>query len=356
MGLLILFFILSIFFSFLCSILEAVLLSVTPAYVTKSLAEGKTTGKLLNGYKEDIDKPLSAVLTLNTIAHTVGAIGVGAQAGKIFGTTVLNLGFIEISYESIIASLMTLGILVLSEIIPKTLGANNWRVLVPFTVRILRVLILVLGPLVWLSQLITKSFKKDKEGSVLSRSDFAAMAYAGQESGALQESESAIIRNLLEFEKKIVYDIMTPKTVMLMAQEDQSLRDFYNAHQPLSFSRIPIFRDTRDNISGIVLKDDIYQKLVDGNGDAPLKSLAREVIFVNAEMPLPGLFESLTQDRRHLSIATDEFGSVVGVVTMEDLFETLLGKEIVDESDEVTDMQALARKKWEEKTSKGKKS
>ncbi len=353
MGLLILFFVLSIVFSFLCSVLEAVLLSVTPSYVQVKLQEGSVTGKLLSEYKDDIDKPLSAILTLNTIAHTVGAIGVGAQAGALFGENQFPLwGDVSISYESIIASLMTLAILVLSEIIPKTIGANSWQALAPFTVRTLKVLLWILRPFVWLSQRITKTLKKDKDRSVLSRADFTAMTKVGEESGALEEHESKIIKNLLEFEKLSVRDIMTPKTVLIMGRETELLKDYYNENTPIRFSRIPIFRETRDDVVGIVLKDDLLQKLVEAKGDTPLKDIKREVSFVQDDMPLPALFDHFTTKRDHLSMVVDNYGSVVGLVTMEDLFETLLGQEIMDEMDEVADLQKLARRKWEERFKK----
>lgn len=353
MGLLILFFVLSIVFSFLCSVLEAVLLSVTPSYVQVKLQEGSVTGKLLSEYKDDIDKPLSAILTLNTIAHTVGAIGVGAQAGALFGENQIPLwGDVAISYESIIASLMTLAILVLSEIIPKTIGANSWQALAPFTVRTLKVLLWILRPFVWLSQRITKTLKKDKDRSVLSRADFTAMTKVGEESGALEKHESKIIKNLLEFEKLSVRDIMTPKTVLIMGRETELLKDYYNENTPIRFSRIPIFRETRDDVVGIMLKDDLLQKLVEAKGDTPLKDIKREVSFVQDDMPLPALFDHFTTKRDHLSMVVDNYGSVVGLVTMEDLFETLLGQEIMDEMDEVADLQKLARRKWEERFKK----
>lgn len=351
MGLLIIFFVLSILFSFLCSVLEAVLLSVTPSYVQVQLQEGSVTGKLLSEYKEDIDRPLSAILTLNTIAHTVGAIGVGAQAGALFGENNLNLFGTElpISMESVIASVMTLAILVLSEIIPKTIGANSWQALAPFTVRTLKILLWILKPFVWLSQRITKSLKKDKERSVLSRADFTAMAQVGEESGTLEEHESTIIKNLLEFEKLSVRDIMTPKTVLIMGRSTELLEDYYRENTPIRFSRIPIFRETRDDIIGIALKDELLQKLVESKGDMPLKDIVREVSFVQDDMPLPALFDHFTTKRDHLSMVVDNYGSVVGLVTMEDLFETLLGQEIMDEMDEVADLQKLARRKWEER-------
>lgn len=329
------------------------MLSVTPSYVQVKLQEGSVTGKLLAEYKEDIDRPLSAILTLNTIAHTVGAIGVGAQAGAIFGENIIPIwGNIAISYESIIASLMTLAILILSEIIPKTIGANFWQSLAPFTVRTLKILIWILKPFVWLSQRITKTLKKDKDRSVLSRADFTAMTQVGEDSGALEKHESKIIKNLLEFEKLSVRDIMTPKTVLIMGRETELLKDYYNENTPIRFSRIPIYRENRDDITGIMLKDDLLQKLVQSKGDTPLKDIKREVSFVQDDMPLPALFDHFTTKRDHLSMAVDNYGSVVGLVTMEDLFETLLGQEIMDEMDEVADLQKLARRKWEERFKK----
>jgi len=203
----------------LCSIWEAVLLSITPSYVQQKVTEGGTLGKRLQKFKDEIDRPLSAILSLNTIAHTVGAIMVGAQAGKIFGENYFKIGPVELSYESIIAGVMTLLILVLSEIIPKTLGANNWRSLTPFTVTSLRFLEIALFPLVWLSQAITKRLKNNKGESVLSRADFAAMARLGKDSGALEARESSIIDNLLRFEEVTVKDIMTPRTLVKSAEQ-----------------------------------------------------------------------------------------------------------------------------------------
>ncbi len=343
---LIFFFVLSIAVSFLCSILEAVLLSITPSYVRRKWQEGSPLGEQLEGFKKDIDRPLSAILTLNTIAHTVGAIGVGAQAGKLFGSNYINLFGLELSYESIVASVMTLAILILSEIIPKTLGANFWRSLTPFTVTTLRVLIFILYPLVWLSQLITKKLKREKNKSVLSRADFTAMAQVGEESGALEESESKIINNLLRLKELKVRDIMTPRTVLVTADERTTVQDFHARHPHLRFSRIPVYHERSDNISGIVLKDDILTKLANDQDVTLLSELKRKLQVVDDQMHLQLLFEYLTKNRIHLAMVVDNFGSVVGLVTMEDLLETLLGLEIVDESDHVEDLQALAREVW----------
>lgn len=346
---LLLFFLLSIGFSFLCSILEAVLLSITPNYINSELRKGSSTGLALQQYKEDIDRPLSAILTLNTIAHTVGAIGVGSVAASIWSDKNINIGSFGISYETIVAVVMTLAILILSEIIPKTLGANNWKALAPFTVSTLKMLLFILAPLVWVSQLITKRLKSDKEKSVLSRSDILAMTLEGSESGALKANEGTIINNLLSFEKMTVRDIMSPKTVGFMAEEKETLQDFYNSHKKIPFSRIPVYAGQNDNITGIVLKDHILEALAEDKMDMLIGEIKKPVNFIADSTPLPELFTSLTKQKQHLSVVNDEFGNIVGLVSMEDLFETLLGQEIVDETDTVADLQELAKNKWADK-------
>lgn len=346
---LILFFLVSIVFSFLCSVWEASLLSVTPSFIRQEVQAGTQTGKLLSSYKEDIDRPLSAILTLNTIAHTVGAIGVGAAAGDVFGEHYVDIFGLHLSYESIVAALMTLAILVLSEIIPKTIGANMWKELAPFTVNSIRVLLWILAPLVWMSQLITRSLKREKDKAVLSRVDILAMAREGEESGALKQNESRIINNLLGLSDVKVRDVMTPRTVITMVDEETPLMEYYKANNPMRFSRIPVYSGTPDNITGLVLKDDILQRLVEDLDDLPLAKIKREIQAVRADMPLPTVFETLSQQRSHLSIVVDEYGSLVGIVSMEDVLETLLGLEIMDEFDDEQDLQLLARKKWEER-------
>ncbi len=346
MGLLVFFFLLSICLSFLCSIWEAVLLSITPSYVGRLKQEGSALAPMLEGFKADIDRPLSAILTLNTIAHTAGAIGVGAQAGALFGEHSIPLGVTSVSYESVIAALMTLAILVLSEIIPKTLGANLWQVLTPFTVHSVKLLVLALSPFVWMSSLITRALKREKDKSVFSRADFMAMTQTGAETGALQEQESTIIENLLRLGSVLVEDVMTPRTVMVTADEEQTLQALFETSPRHRFSRIPIWRGSRDEVTGFILKDDLLEGIVRGRGDQPLKELRKDVLFVPQRKPLPELFDALTRERAHLAIAVDEFGGVVGLVTMEDVLETILGLEIVDELDAVADLQTLARDRW----------
>jgi CBS domain containing-hemolysin-like protein len=349
MGLLVLFFALSIVMSFLCSVWEAVLLSITPSYVGRMKQEGRSLAADLESFKDDVDRPLSAILTLNTIAHTVGAIGVGAQAGALFGTSTLDLGLTTVSYESLIAAGMTLAVLVLSEIIPKTVGANYWRALAPFTVRSLKLLIVVLFPLIWMSALITRTLKRDKDRSVFSRADFLAMAQTGAEAGALAPQESTIIRNLLRLRSLKVRDIMTPRTVMVSADESATLQAFFDAHPALRFSRIPVWAGTSDHVTGFVLKDDVLEQLVRGRGETALAALRKPVLHVDPERPLPDLFDALSRERAHLAVVVDDWGGVAGLVTLEDVLETLLGFEIVDELDAVEDLQAFARRQWEER-------
>ncbi|MEL6389232.1 MAG: hemolysin family protein [Bacteroidota bacterium] len=348
MGLLLFYAAISIGFSFLCSILEAVLLSITPAYIS-SLPEKGALTKTIKAFKEDIDRPLSAILTLNTIAHTVGAILVGVQAANVFGDTGIKLGPINIHGEGLIAAIMTLAILILSEIIPKTLGANYWKQLTPFTVRSLRVMILVLSPLVWISQLITKNFKKDKKASVLSRSDFQALAQAGAQSGTLQMSESRAIRNLLRLDQIKVRSIMTPRTVMKSGQEGETLKEFYDNHKPFRYSRIPIFNTDKEHVKGVLLKDELLKALYENQENAKVEDFLRTPLFISDQASLGNLQEILMKGKNHMAIVTDDFGAVVGLVTMEDLFETILGLEIIDETDDVADLQILAREIWEKR-------
>jgi len=309
-------------------------------------------GQKLKNFKEDIDRPLSAILTLNTIAHTVGAIGVGAQAGKIFGQNHWDLGLFSLSYESIIAGVMTLAILILSEIIPKTIGANKWESLAPFTIRSLGLLIFALKPLVWLSQRITKTLKKDKQRSVLSRADLSALAVTGAETGALAHGESAIIQNLLKLERLQVRDIMTPRTVMVTANEDENIKEFWDRQKPLPFSRVPVYQEKSDHITGMVLKDLLLAELAENRPHQKLKDIKLPVVHVLDQDRLHKLLDHLVTQHAHMAIVNDEFGSVVGLVSMEDLFETLLGLEIVDETDTVEDLQRLARQQWERRAAK----
>ena len=341
-ALLILFALIAILVSFLCSMWEAVLLSVTPSYAQIKLQEGSLVGRRLEAFKQNIDRPLAAILTLNTIAHTVGAIGVGQQAALIWEETS------PLITSVVVPILMTLGILILSEIIPKTIGANFWQELAPFTVRSLTFIIAILYPLVWVCQLITRALKADKTKSVFSRTDFLAMAEIGVKEGLFEQNESEILQNLLRFNTIQVRDVMTPRLVVKVAPETMTIQEFYDRNKDLRFSRIPIHQvESKEHVTGYILKDEMLDRMVQEKGAETLASIKREILVVHETFPIPELFSRFIQKRDHIALVVDEFGGMEGIVSMEDVIETLLGLEIVDEYDSASDMQALARKNWE---------
>lgn len=341
-SLLLLFFLIAIVTSFLCSLWEAVLLSITPSYAQIELQKGTRLGERLQAFKDDIDRPLAAILTLNTIAHTVGAIGVGDQAARIWADAhFLITGLL-------VPAVMTMAILVLSELIPKTLGANHWQQLAPSTARALGWIIKLLGPLVWLSQLITSRLKKNEVTSAFSRSDFMAMANIGAQHGVFEERESEIIGNLLKFRTVQARDVMTPRTVVRSSRSTETVGEFYTENRAQRFSRIPLYEnDSKDHVIGYVLKDQVLASMVDGDTDRSLASLKREIIAVPEDYPILELFNRFLSAQEQIALVVDEFGGMDGIVTMEDVIETLLGIEIVDESDRAVDMQVLARRSWE---------
>ena len=357
MGLLIFYALISIFFSFLCSILEAVLLSITPTFINVKKADDKAYAFELEKLKKDVDKPLIAILTLNTVAHTVGAILVGVQAktayAAAFGNqsrTLWGIEFTEDVMVGAVSTIMTILILVASEIIPKTIGATYWKGLANFTAKTLNIMVFVLKwtGVLWVLQLFTKLIgKKGVHGSVFSREDFTAMTDIAHEEGAVLESESKIIKNLLKFDEIEAKDVMTPRTVMKIASEEMSIKDFYDANPQLRFSRIPIYQDRVDNITGFVLKDEVMENVIRENGKETLATIKREILATERSTPIPQLFETFVAKREHIALVVDEYGSVSGLVTMEDVIETLLGLEIMDESDNVEDLQLLARRNWQ---------
>lgn len=341
MTLLILYAAVSIAFSFLCSILEAVLLSITPTFITVKINEGKSYAETLKRLKSDINKPLITILTINTIAHTVGAILVGVQAEKTFGSGNNAVG--------IVSAIMTILILVLSEIIPKSIGANYWRQLANFSAKAISILMfpLKITGILWLLEFTTRIVGKNAHSNNVSREDFHAMADIAQEEGVFQESESKVIKNLIDFEKILVKDIMTPRTVMNTANKEMTIQNFYDKNPNLKFSRIPIYGHSTDDISSYFLKDQLFESIIKGEGNNPLKSIQREIFVTDRNQPIKDLFDTLIEIQEHIALVVDEFGSISGLVTQEDIIETLLGLEIVDESDRDEDLQVLARKLWE---------
>jgi CBS domain containing-hemolysin-like protein len=328
--------------SFLCSILEAVLLSITPSHVASLRDSGSLAGERLHRMKEDIDRPLAAILSLNTIAHTVGAAGAGAQAAKVFGDAYLGL----------ISAVLTLLILFFSEIIPKTLGAVYWRQLAPAIGLFLVPVIFSMWPLVKAAELIRRLMVRQPPHGPVSREEVAAMARLGHAEGVMDEGESRMVESLLKFRSLRVRDVMTPRTVVTAFPEDAAAGDVVGDPERLRFSRIPIYRDSLDDMTGYVLKDDVLLQAAEDTPDTPLSALRRELTVVPDTLSLPRLFEQLLARGEQIALAIDERGGTAGLVTMEDVIETLLGREIVDEVDSVEDMQELARDLWRKRAAR----
>jgi len=336
MGLLLLFAALVVCVSFVCSILEAALLSTTPSFVAAQARAETVSGKRLQAYKDDIDRPLSAILSLNTIANTVGAVGVGAQAAIVFGDALV----------AVTSAVLTLLVLVFAEIIPKTLGAVYWRQLSPVVVRVLPPIIWMMWPFVKMARGIARLLSPAQDEASVSRDELTALADLGTEEGVFEMEESRILHNLLRFSSLRVRDIMTPRTVVVALQEDQSVGEILEKNDSFRFSRLPVYAESREDVTGFVLKDDILLRAAQERQEEPLHELRRELEVVPESMPLPDLFERLLDHSAHIALVVDEYGGMAGIVTMEDVVETLLGLEIVDEVDSVDDMQKLAREQW----------
>lgn len=321
MVLLITFALLAILVSFVCSVMEAVLLSVTPSYIA---SKGKDSPKLaarVKALKDKVDQPLAAILTLNTVAHTAGAAGVGAQAAALYGDTAIGIA----------SAIMTLLVLVFSEIIPKTLGANYWRSLTPTVSLVLVWLVMALKPFIWLSDLITKVFSKKQDDSQFIRQEIEAMAEIGSESGALQQGESDIIQSLLQFRHVELRSIMTPRNKLFKVHKDMTVEEYSKEHGAVPYSRILVFDKDPDDIIGFVLKNDIMLAHSRVKPDYRVSKLVKPLYTVSEKQALPQLFTSLLEQRAHISLIIDEYGDVQGVVALEDIIETLLKVDIVDE-------------------------
>lgn len=347
MATLLAFLFLSVLFSFICSVLEAVLLSVTPTFINLEKKNNKKYAAKLEALKNDIDMPLIAILTFNTLAHTVGAIGVGASAEQAFG----NGSHIV----ALVSSITTILILVVSEIIPKTIGATYWKQLAGISTTFLQIIIFPLKwtGIIWLLRLITRLVGgKNAHGSLFSREEFGTMTDIAHEEGVFEESESKIIKNLLRFNEVEAKHIMTPRTVMKIASEEETIGNFFEHNRNLTFSRIPVYKDEEDNITGLVLKDDVLEAMINGRGNNPLSTIKRAILVTRRSIPIPELFEMLISEKNHLALVVDEYGSINGIVTMEDIIETLLGIEILDEKDSVADLQVLARNNWEKRATR----
>ncbi len=345
MTLLVTYVLVAIIVSFLCSLLEATLLTLTPSAVSRAKQNGLPWGERMEKLKEDIDRPLSAILTLNTIAHTMGAAGAGAQYAKISG----NQG------EAIFAAALTLAILVFTEIIPKTIGARFANSLAPFTASFLPVIITLLKPIVLASKSITSLIGNRSAAfdSSEHRDELLAMARLGEESGSLGERESQFVHNLIQLNAMKVWDIMTPRPVIFSLPQSTLLIDFARLIEDKPFTRVPVYDQNNDDFTGFVIRGDaLLAHLKDDDDTGTLADVLLPIAMTPEYTPVDVLFQRFIAERHHIMLVTDEFGTSVGLVSFEDIIETIFGFEIIDEKDKVPDLQLHARTLWHERAKK----
>lgn len=324
--------------SFLCSILEAVLLSITPSYVEKTTLVSPRAGRRLTKVKEQLDESLSSILILNTFAHTMGAAGVGSQAIRLYGE----------KWETLIAIILTLAILYFSEIIPKTLGATFWRKLAIPSAFIISWLVRLVYPLVWISTRLTKLFSDNKDNEV-TREEIIALASLGHRDGTLFSQENEYLSNILRLREIRTEQVLTPRSVVHMLDQNVTVSEALDHPQTKQFTRMPIYGKGIDDIKGKIIKRDLFEAERAGHGSDPISNYAKPVYRVSEKLPVQQLIDLFIKHRAHLFLVEDEFGQTAGIVTLEDAIETLLGREIVDESDMVEDMQEFARDKYRER-------
>lgn len=322
--------------SFLCSVLEAVLLSTPVSFISMKESQGVKGASLLMKYKTNVDRPVAAILTLNTVAHTIGAAGVGSESVKVFGE----------AYFGIISAILTLLILVLSEIIPKTIGASYWRSLAIPSARIIRAMIFITYPLVRLSELLTRCVSPRIQPITVSREEVAAMVNVGTDECVIEVAENKVIQNFLKLSNVKAEDIMTPYVVVASVPAITTMKEFYDNKALSAFSRIPVFDTGREFITGYVLRANVLEMLTHDKFTMPLREIVRPVLFFSEDTKVSDIWRKMLQEKEHISVVTDEYGCMRGIVTMEDVIETMLGVEIVDECDTTDDLQALARKQF----------
>ncbi len=342
MTLLLIYLFVALITSFLCSVMEAVLLSTPVSYLKSKVENGDKSAETMLKLKEDVDKPLSAILSLNTVAHTVGAAGVGAEAIIVFG---------EASF-GIVSAVLTVLILVLTEIIPKTLGANYSKELVSISAKIIKGMIFFTYPLVWVSSKLTKLMSRNKAELTTSREEISALAAIGTQEGIFADKENKIIQNLIKLKSLKIKAVMTPRIVVVTANEEMTLEEFLKNKEFLHFSRIPIFKGNKDQITGYIFRELVFEKLAEDQFNLKLKDIKRDIIHFPENMTLFDAWDEMLHKKEHISLIVDEYGGMDGITTLEDIIESLLGFEIVDEKDRVEDMQQYAVKRWQEKQKK----
>ena len=336
MSALIFYLFLALFVSFICSLTESVLLSTPQTFLITIKDKEKWANSFLK-FKLHIDKPLSAILSLNTVAHTIGAAGVGAQATDVFGDASLG----------IVSGVLTILILVITEIIPKTMGARYWRSLAKLTLNIINIMLFITYPLVIFSTKITKLISQNKKENITSREEIAALAEIGTDQGIFSENENKIIQNILNLKKIKVIQIMTPRVVVTTIDENLTLKEFQNDKKYLNFSRIPTYSKQNEKITGYIFLQDILEKISkQKNNNLLIKEFKRNILTIPSSITLYKLWDEMLEKKEHISIVVDEYGGLAGIVTMEDIIETLIGFEITDENDTIIDMRKYAKNKW----------
>ena len=339
MGLLFAFLLGAMSISFLCSILESVLMSTTLSYITMREEQGSKKATIMKSFKLDTDRPLAAILSLNTIANTIGAAGVGRQATLVFGS----------EWFGLVSAITTLLILIFSEIIPKNIGTSYWKNLMDFAATTIRILIVVLYPIVLLIELISKGIMKEEPETSVSREEVLAMANVGEEEGIIEENENKVIQNVIKLDNVKACDVMTPRVVAAVANETMTLREFYESDEYDHFSRIPIYAESPEYITGYILRQEALEDLAEDKFDERLGEIKREVPFFNENTSLSDIWEQLLKQKVQIAIIIDEYGCFQGILTFEDIIETIFGLEIIDENDQVSDMQQYARERWQQR-------
>lgn len=338
MTLLLLYLFLALGVSFLCSLLESVILSVTPSHVNLMIKRRQRGGKLLKSLKADMDRTLAAILTLNTISHTIGAAGVGAQVLKVY----------DEEWVAISSVILTILILVISEIIPKSFGAAKWKALAPSAAVTIKGLIILTYPFVIVLKLISRLFSPNAgHSTTMSREEMIVIAETGVQEGVLVEKEQKIIKNLLRLNAILAEDVMTPRSVVFTLNKNLKVSEVMDNKSPIFFSRIPLFDKNIDDIVGMVLRFKIIEAYANDEDGAKLEDFLLPIHAVAETEPVAKILDEFIKRREHLFLVVDEHGGTAGIITLEDVIETLLGVEIVDEFDSVEDMRKFALEQWE---------
>jgi len=342
LDLLILFFVLSVSISFVCSILEAVLLSVNMSYVAVLERERPTVGKLLKLHKENINKSIASILILNTIANTLGAAAVGAQASMLFGND-------AVVYVSIV---LTFAILFLSEIIPKTIGAIYWKQLAPLSAHTIRLFIWITYPIILTTLFVTNKISKGKEAHTQTKEEFLQSMLLSEDEGIIDEKESDVIENILNLNNIKVGEVLTPRSVIFALNEKMTIKEIIDTQEDIfKFSRIPVYHDSIEEVIGIVMTKRIFKQALEDDS-VTLGSIKKDIFSINENIPVSKALDLFIAKKDHMFLVMDNYDQTEGILTLEDCVETILGVEIVDESDSTEDMRELAKMKMKQKRNK----